>query len=162
MPHTAIFPGSFDPIHNGHLDLIDRACRLFDRVVIAILVNDQKKPLFSAEERIEMLRELLADRPRCQVERFSGLLVDFARQAGAVAIVRGLRTAADFDYELPMTLMNRQMEPVLETLFLATKRELGFVSSRLLKEVVALGRSVDELVPPLVARALEQKLAPRT
>ena len=153
----AVYPGSFDPIHNGHLDIIDRCLPIFDEVVVAVLYNEAKKPLFSTEERVEMIRELLSDRPRCRVESFSGLLVDFMDQIGGRAVIRGLRAVSDFEYEFQMALMNRHLEPTLETVFMMPAEQYTYLSSRLIKEVFSLGGEVRGLVPPSVeARMLEK------
>ena len=154
----AVYPGSFDPIHNGHLDIIERCRPIFDEVVVAVLYNEGKKALFSSEERVETLRELLADRPDCRVESFSGLLVDFMDRMGARTVIRGLRAVSDFEYEFQMALMNRHLDPEVETLFLTPKEELMYLSSSLVKEVHRLGGDVSGLVPSLVQRALAKKL----
>jgi pantetheine-phosphate adenylyltransferase len=158
----AICPGSFDPLTLGHVDLVRRAALLFDRVVVAILVNDQKTPLLPQAERVELAREVFAEMPDVEVDPFDGLLVDFAARRGAVAIVRGLRSAADVEYELPMTLMNRHLRPSLETVFLPTAVELGHISSRLVKEVWRLGGDIRGLVPPAVEARLRDRRLQRT
>ena len=132
---VALYAGSFDPLTNGHLDILSRARRLADRVVVAILENDAKKPLFTVEERLAMIREIVGDDPAVPVRSFSGLLVDFAKQSGATLIVRGLRAVSDYEYELQMALMNRRLAPAIETVFLMAKEEYSYVSSRLVKEV---------------------------
>ncbi len=154
----ALYPGSFDPLTNGHLDILARARRLADRVVVAILENDAKTPLFSVSERLEMIREAVGDDPATPVQSFSGLLVDFARQVGATLIVRGLRAVSDYEYELQMALMNRRLIPAIETVFLMAKEEYSYVSSRLVKEVAGLGGDVSGLVPEAVRRRLIAKL----
>ena len=153
----AVFPGSFDPITNGHLDVIARGLQLFDRVVVAVLVNDSKRPLFSQAERLEMLGEAIGQAPRVRIATFDGLLVDFARQQRAIAILRGVRAVSDFEYEMQMALMNRRLEPSIDTVFLMPAEENTYVSSRLVKEVVALGGSVAGLVPTLVEDRLRDK-----
>jgi len=158
----AICPGSFDPLTLGHVDLVRRAALLFDRVVVAILVNEQKTPLLPQAERLELARAVFADVPGVEVETFDGLLVEYGARRGASAIVRGLRSAADVDYELPMTLMNRHLQPTLETLFLPTAVELGHISSRLVKEVWRLGGDIRGLVPPLVEARLRDRRLQRT
>ena len=154
----ALYPGSFDPLTNGHLDILARARRLADRVVVAILENDAKTPLFSVSERLEMIREAVGNDPATPVQSFSGLLVDFARRVGATLIVRGLRAVSDYEYELQMALMNRRLTPAIETVFLMAKEEYSYVSSRLVKEVAGLGGDVSGLVPDPVLRRLVAKL----
>ena len=159
MPErVALYPGSFDPVTNGHLDVLFRARRLADRVIVAILENDEKKPLFSVEERIEMIREIVGEDPSVSVRSFSGLLVDFAAQTGATLLVRGLRAISDYEYELQMALMNRRLAPSIETVFLIAKEEYSYVSSRLIKEVARLGADVSGLVPDSVLRRLSARL----
>lgn len=150
---TAVYPGSFDPIHNGHLDIIQRCRPLFDEVVVAVLRNDEKRPLFSVRDRLEMIGELVADYDDCRVEAFSGLLVDFAREVEASVVVRGLRAVSDFEYEVQMALMNRRLNGQLETVFMAAKEEYSYVSSRLVKEVFFLGGDLEGIVPgPILKR----------
>lgn len=160
MGRVGVFPGSFDPVHNGHLDLVRRAAPLFDRLYVAVLYNEAKQPLFTVEERLGMLRELFRDTDGVEVESFSGLLVDFASRVGGRAIVRGLRGIADFDYELQMTLMNRHLRSEVETLFLMPRGDLVHLSSRLIKEVCSLGGNVEGMVPELVYGRLCERLAP--
>ncbi|HEV8117632.1 MAG TPA: pantetheine-phosphate adenylyltransferase [Thermoanaerobaculia bacterium] len=154
----ALYPGSFDPLTNGHLDILSRARRLADKVVVAILENDAKTPLFSVAERIEMIHEIVRDDPATPVRSFSGLLVDFAKESGATLIVRGLRAVSDYEYELQMALMNRRLTPSIETVFLMAKEEYSYVSSRLVKEVARLGGDVSGLVPESVRKRLGDKL----
>jgi pantetheine-phosphate adenylyltransferase len=156
----AVYPGSFDPIHRGHLDLIERCRGLFDVLYVAVLSNDNKQSLFTVEERVEMIRELLVKYPECKVESFSGLLVDFMDEVGAQVVVRGLRAVSDFDYEFQMALMNRKLNPDVETLFMVPKDDLTYVSSRLLKEVCSLGGDLSSLLPDIIWRKLKQRLAP--
>jgi pantetheine-phosphate adenylyltransferase len=157
----AVFPGSFDPITNGHLDIIARGLSVFDEVVIAILVNPEKSPLFSVEERVEIIRETYRGDPRVRVDTFSGLLVDYAERAGATVIVRGLRAISDFEFEFQMALMNRRLDPRIETVFMMPAEGYSYVSSRLVKEVFQLGGRVTELVPPVVERRLREKYGVR-
>jgi pantetheine-phosphate adenylyltransferase len=153
---TAVYPGSFDPLTNGHVDIIRRGLRLFDHVIIAVLVNAEKRPLFSTEERVRIIRETFTRQPRVTVDTFSGLLVDYAVKVGASAIVRGLRAISDFEYEFQMALMNRRLDPRIETVFMMPAESYSYVSSRLVKEVAGLGGAVSSLVPPVVARRLRE------
>jgi pantetheine-phosphate adenylyltransferase len=157
-PAIAVFPGSFDPVTNGHLDLIDRSLAVFDEVIVAILVNPDKRPLFSLDERVAILKEVCRRKGRVRIDTFSGLLVDYAVRVGASSVVRGLRAISDFEYEFQMALMNRRLDPSIDTIFLMTPESYSYVSSRLVKEVFHLGGSVSGLVPPLVEKRLRQKL----
>jgi pantetheine-phosphate adenylyltransferase len=154
----AIYPGSFDPITNGHLDLIERGSQLFHRLIVAVLTNLEKDPLFTVAERVEMLREATHAFPNVSVDTFSGLLVDYARQKQAKVILRGIRAFTDYEYELQMALMNRKLAPDLETVFLMPALAYTYVSSRLVREVFQLGGSVHRLVPALVEERLHQKV----
>jgi len=154
---VAVFPGSFDPLTNGHLDIVRRSLSVFDEVVVAILVNSDKRPLFTAGERVDMIREAYAGEPRVRVDTFSGLLVEYAVKVGASAVVRGLRAISDFEYEFQMALMNRRLDPRIDTIFLMAPEEYSYLSSRLVKEVSALGGQVRGLVPPVVGRRLREK-----
>ncbi len=154
----AIYPGSFDPITNGHFDLIERSRRIFDHLIVALLTNAEKEPLFSVEERVGMLREVTRNMKNVSVDTFSGLLVDYAVQKKARALVRGIRAFSDYEYELRMALMNRKLEPRLETIFLMPAESYAYVSSRLVKEIFRHGGSVKELVPPVVEARLRQKV----
>ncbi len=153
----AIYPGSFDPFTNGHLDLIERSTHLFDKLIVAVLRNEEKRPLFSVEERQAMLREVLAGYPNVEVDAFDGLLVDFAARKGASVILRGIRAISDYEYELQMALMNRRLHPEIETVFLLASEAYSFISSRLVKEVAALGGNVSGLVPAVVEQRLKRK-----
>ena len=157
----AIYPGSFDPITNGHLDVIHRAARLFDELIVAVALNDQKHTscLFSIDERIAILEEACEGIAKVRVAKLNGLLVNFARDCGANAIVRGLRAVSDFEFEFQMALMNRKMEPEIETIFLMPKEEYTYLSSRIIKEIARLGGRVDDFVPPCAVRALAKKLS---
>ena len=155
----AVYPGSFDPLTNGHVDIIRRGAGLFDRIIVAILVNEQKTPLFTTAERVEMVREAFAADVSVGVETFEGLLVDFADRHDACAIVRGLRAVSDFEYEFQMALMNRRLNDRVETVFMMPAAEYSYISSRLVKEVVMLGGSVAGLVPAAVERRLHDKRA---
>jgi pantetheine-phosphate adenylyltransferase len=153
----AVFPGSFDPITNGHLDIVDRGLAVFDRVRMAILVNPEKQPLFTVEERVAIIREAYRGNPRVEVDTFSGLLVDYASRVGASVIIRGLRAISDFEYEFQMALMNRRLDPRIETVFMMPAESYSYVSSRLVKEVFQLGGRVTDLVPPVVEKRLSEK-----
>jgi pantetheine-phosphate adenylyltransferase len=155
---TAIYPGSFDPITNGHLDLIVRGCYLFDKLIVAILRNESKQPLFSVEERIEMLGEVVNCYPNVVVDSFEGLLVDYAAQNGATVLLRGIRAISDYEYELQMALMNRRLRPDIETVFMMASEAHSFISSRLVKEVFGLGGNIAGLVPPSVEGRLRKRL----
>ena len=154
----AIYPGSFDPLTNGHLDLIERGSKIFDELIVAILRNPEKDPLFTLEERIEILEREIARWQNVRVEAFDGLLVDYARRHDAGAVLRGIRAISDYEYELQMALMNRKLDPRLETVFMMPAEAYSYVSSRLVKEVARLGGSVRGLVPALVEERLEHKI----
>jgi len=153
----AIYPGTFDPPTNGHLDLIERGARLFDVLIVAIGEQEAKKPMFSLEERLEMLKELCARYPNVEVDHFKGLLVNYAQKKGASLIIRGLRAVSDFEYEMQMALMNRKLAPDIEIVFLMTSEKWSFISSSLVKEIALLGGCVKDLVPPLVENYLKEK-----
>ncbi|MCW5980939.1 MAG: pantetheine-phosphate adenylyltransferase [Bryobacteraceae bacterium] len=163
IPHSgsviAIYPGSFDPFTNGHLDLIERCTHLFDKLVVAILRNENKQPLFTVEERTEMMREVLRDHAHVEVDSFDGLLVDYAARRKAMVIVRGIRAISDYEYELQMALMNRRLRPEIETVFLMASEAYSFISSKLVKEVAALGGSISGLVPPEIEAKLVKRFA---
>jgi pantetheine-phosphate adenylyltransferase len=155
---TAIYPGSFDPLTNGHLDIIRRGTRLFDRFLVAVLENEGKAPLFSVSERMELIARCTRDMPNVEVHSFSGLLVDFMRRVDANVVVRGIRAVSDYEYELQMALMNRELHPEIETIFMLPAVEYTYVSSRLVKEVFRLGGDVARLVPPTVLESLKARL----
>ena len=157
----AVYPGSFDPITNGHLDVVCRAAAMFDRVIVGIARNGEKTPLFSPPQRVALARQALRELPNVEVEAFAGLLVQYARQKKAQVIVRGLRAVSDFEYELQLALMNRELEPQVETIFLAPKDEYTFISSRMVKEIARLGGDVSAFVPRAVKLALARKFAGR-
>lgn len=154
----AVYPGSFDPVTLGHLDILERATRIFDRVVVAVLENPSKRPLFTVEERVELLRQSV-DSDRVEVATFAGLTVDFARSVGANALVRGLRAVSDFESEFQMALMNRRLAPSIHTVFLMTSFSNVYISSSLIKEVCEHGGDITEMVPPASAEALRRALA---
>ncbi len=155
----AIYPGSFDPVTNGHLDLIERAVKIFDQLVVAVLLNPEKDPLFTVPERVEMLRQVTAHIPRVQVDTFDGLLVDYARRHQARVLLRGIRAVSDYEYELQMALMNRQLEPEIETVFMLPAEAYSYLSSHLVREVGRLGGSLKDLVPPLVEERIRARVA---
>src|SRR5687768_12612943 len=155
-----VYPGSFDPIHNGHLDIIERCRPLFDEVVVAVLFNEDKKPLFSVDERVEIIEEMVDGRHDCRVESFSGLLVDYMETLGARIVIRGLRAVSDFEYEFQMALMNRRLNSRVETVFMMPKEDYSYLSSKLVKEVFALGGDLTGLVPDRVLERLRARLRP--
>jgi pantetheine-phosphate adenylyltransferase len=154
---VAIYPGSFDPITNGHLDLIERSARLVDRLVVSILRNERKQAVFSVQERLEMLREVIHPWPNVEVDFFEGLLVDHASRRGATLIIRGIRAISDYDYEWQMALMNRRLRPEIETMFLMASEAHSFISSHLVKEVIRLGGDISDLVPSAVEQRLKRR-----
>jgi pantetheine-phosphate adenylyltransferase len=155
---VAIYPGSFDPVTNGHLDLIERGSNIFGRLVVAVLRNAEKDPLFSLAERVEMLQEATSAYPNVEVDSFHGLLVDYARKREARVLLRGIRAVSDYEYELQMAMMNRKLEPRLETVFMLPAIAYSYLSSRLVREIVQLGGSVNGLVPPAVEQRLRAKV----
>ena len=157
-PRLAVLAGSFDPLTNGHLDVIVRSTRLFTRVIVAVLVNSAKTPLFSVDERVAMIREATADVAGVEVDSFDGLLADYVRRRGAVAIVRGLRTSSEFSAEWPMAMMNRRLNAECDTVFVVPSVEHLCISSRLVREIASLGGPIDDLVPPAVARRLVDRV----
>ena len=154
----AIYPGSFDPVTNGHLDLIERGAKIFDRLIVSLLRNFDKEPLFSLDERVEMLRESVRLWPNVEVEVFSGLLVDYARLREANVILRGIRAVSDYEYELQMAMMNRKLNPNVETVFMLPAAAYSFLSSRLVREIAHLGGPIGGLVPPIVEERLRAKM----
>lgn len=157
MPTLAVYPGSFDPLTNGHVDIISRGARLFDRIVVAILVNAEKHPLFSMTERVDIARAVFRNQPNVEVDTFEGLLVDYMERRRAQVVVRGLRAISDFEFEFQMALMNRRLNEKIETVFMMPAEQYTYISSRLIKEVFSLGGSVDGLVPELVEARLREK-----
>jgi pantetheine-phosphate adenylyltransferase len=155
----AIYPGSFDPVTNGHFDVVERARKLFDEVIVAVANNDEKQALFSLDQRLDLLRQTIGKIDNIRVAQFEGLLVDFARTEKAHAVIRGLRAVSDFEFEFQMALMNRKLESDLETIFLMPKEEYTYLSSRLVKEIARLGGDVSKFVPPTVAKALANKFS---
>ena len=157
MSTLAVYPGSFDPLTNGHVDIISRGARLFDRIIVAILVNAEKSPMFTMDERVEIAREVFKDHPNVEVDTFDGLLVDYVERKQAQVIVRGLRAVSDFEFEFQMALMNQRLKPQIETVFMMPAEQYTYISSRLIKEVFALGGRVHGLVPELVEQRLREK-----
>lgn len=157
----AIYPGSFDPITNGHLDLVERGSKLFDRLIVSVLQNENKSPLFTDAERAEMLRDVLQGYSNVSVASFRGLLVDHAAECGATVILRGIRAVSDYEYELQMALMNRRLRPEIETVFLMAGEAYSFISSRMVKEVASLGGNISGLVPPAVETRLRNRITTR-
>jgi pantetheine-phosphate adenylyltransferase len=158
MKRTAIYPGSFDPLTNGHLDVIQRAAKLFDRVVVAVAVNESKHPLFTLAERMAMVEQAVSHLPHVEADSFGGLLVNYAQEQRAVAIVRGLRAVSDFEFEFQLALMNRKLDEKIEAIFMMPKDTYTFLSSRIVKEIARLGGDVSSFVPPNVQTALKKKL----
>ena len=158
MPTLAVYPGSFDPLTNGHVDIISRGARLFDRIVVAILINAEKSPLFSMEERVDIARAVFQHQKNVEVDTFDGLLVDYVERRGAKVIVRGLRAISDFEFEFQMALMNQRLNPKIETVFMMPAEQYTYTSSRLIKEVFRLGGRVHGLVPELVEERLREKV----
>src|SRR5258705_63560 len=154
----AVYPGSFDPLTNGHVDIIERGTHLFEKIIVAILVNSEKSPLFSTEERLEIVRETFRGQPNVEVDTFDGLLVDYVERRNANVIVRGLRALSDFETEFQMALMNRRLSPNVETVFMMPAEQYTYISSRLIKEVFSLGGRVSGLVPEIVEKRMRHKL----
>ena len=158
MPTVAIYPGTFDPLTNGHVDIIARGARLFDRIIVAVLVNAEKSPLFTMTERVEIARSVFTALPNVEVDTFDGLLVDYVERRGAQVIVRGLRAVSDFEFEFQMALMNRRLNDKIETVFMMPAEQYSYISSRLIKEVFSLGGRVHGLVPDMVEQRLRDKV----
>jgi pantetheine-phosphate adenylyltransferase len=159
---VAIYPGSFDPITNGHLDLIERGSRIADRLIVAILRNEEKKALFTVQERMDMLSEVIVSYPNVEIDCFDGLLVDYVASKNATVILRGIRAISDYEYELQMALMNRRLRPEIETIFMMAGEAYSFISSRLVKQVFGLGGDISGLVPPTVEARLKERLLGET
>ncbi len=157
MKHIAVYPGTFDPVTNGHIDLVERSLRIFDEVIVAVAANPKKKPLFSLEERIDMFRKALGRQKRVRIEGFDGLLVDYVRDKKAVGIIRGLRAVSDFEYEMQMALMNRRLDSNIETVFLMPNEEYSFITSTIVREAASYGGDVSSLVPKVVVGQLKKK-----
>lgn len=157
---TAVYPGSFDPVTNGHLDVIERSARTFDKVIVAVVHNVNKSPMFSIEERMRLLVEVTSHLPNVGVDHFEGLLVSYVRACKAQVVIKGLRAISDFEYEFQMALMNRTLDSEVETLFMMTSNRYSYLSSSLVKEVARLGGPIDKLVPPVVAAEVRVKLSP--
>jgi pantetheine-phosphate adenylyltransferase len=157
MSTLAVYPGSFDPLTNGHVDIISRGARMFDRIIVAMLVNAEKSPMFTMAERVEIARDVFKSEPKVEVDTFDGLLVDYVERKQAQVIVRGLRAVSDFEFEFQMALMNRRLKPEIETVFMMPAEQYTYISSRLIKEVFALGGRVHGLVPELVEQRLREK-----
>jgi pantetheine-phosphate adenylyltransferase len=162
MPTLAVYPGSFDPLTNGHVDIITRGARLFERIIVAVLVNAEKSPLFSMAERLEVARTVFKHLPNVEVDTFEGLLVDYVERRGAQVIVRGLRAVSDFEFEFQMALMNQRLNGKIDTVFMMPAEQYTYISSRLIKEVFSLGGRVHGLVPDTVEQRLREKLADAT
>jgi pantetheine-phosphate adenylyltransferase len=162
MSTLAVYPGSFDPLTNGHVDIISRGARLFDRIIVAILVNAEKSPLFTMDERVDITRSVFKAHSNVEVDTFDGLLVDYVERRDAQVIVRGLRAVSDFEFEFQMALMNRRLRPKIETVFMMPAEQYTYISSRLIKEVFSLGGRVEGLVPDLVEQRLRGKGLKRT
>jgi pantetheine-phosphate adenylyltransferase len=161
MPTLAVYPGSFDPLTNGHVDIITRGARIFDRIIVAILINAEKAPLFEMDERLEIAKEVFKEFPNVEIDTFDGLLVDYVERRRAQVIVRGLRAVSDFEFEFQMALMNRRLNGKIETVFMMPAEQYSYISSRLIKEVFSLGGRVHGLVPDTVEERLRQKVNSR-
>jgi pantetheine-phosphate adenylyltransferase len=157
MKHIAVYPGTFDPVTNGHIDLVERSLRIFDELIVAVAANPKKEPLFSLEERIDMIRRVVTRYPRVKIEGFDGLLVDYVKRKKAVGIIRGLRAVSDFEYEMQMALMNRRLDNDIETVFLMPNEEYSFITSTIVREAASYGGDVSSLVPRVVVEKLKKK-----
>ncbi|WAM30736.1 pantetheine-phosphate adenylyltransferase [Caldicellulosiruptor naganoensis] len=153
-----VYPGSFDPVTNGHLDIIERASKIFDKLIVAVLVNPNKTPVFDIEERVELLKETTEHLPNVEVKAFNGLLIDFMKQENAKVIVKGLRAVSDFEYEFQMALLNKKLEPSIETIFMMTNSKYSYLSSSMVKEVARFGGCIEDLVPEKIAKKVMRKL----
>jgi pantetheine-phosphate adenylyltransferase len=162
MSTLAVYPGSFDPLTNGHVDIISRGARMFDRIIVAILVNAEKAPMFSMAERVEIAREVFKPYPKVEVDTFNGLLVDYVERKQAQVIVRGLRAVSDFEFEFQMALMNQRLKPQIETVFMMPAEQYTYISSRLIKEVFMLNGEIKSLVPKIVEERLRAKRAKKS
>jgi pantetheine-phosphate adenylyltransferase len=157
MKHTAVYPGTFDPVTNGHIDLVERSLRIFDEVIVAVAENPKKAPLFSLKERLDMFKEVTSDYKGVVIEGFDGLLVDYVRKKNAVAIIRGLRAVSDFEYEMQMALMNRRLDTEIETVFLMPNEAYSFITSTIVREAASYGGDISSLVPRVVVEKLKKK-----
>ncbi|HUI46439.1 MAG TPA: pantetheine-phosphate adenylyltransferase [Nitrospirota bacterium] len=157
MKHIAVYPGTFDPVTNGHVDLVERSLRIFDELVVAVAANPKKQPLFSLDERIDLFRKAISRYRRVKIEGFDGLLVDYVREKKAVGIIRGLRAVSDFEYEMQMALMNRRLDSDIETVFLMPNEEYSFITSTIVREAASYGGDVSSLVPKVVVEKLRKK-----
>ncbi len=155
----AVYAGSFDPLTYGHMNIIERSLRIFDKIIVAVAINYQKQALFTPEERVEMIREIYKNEPRVEVESFEGLLVEYMKRKGVKIIIRGLRATSDFEYEYHMASMNKSLYPEADTIFMVTAKDYFFISSRTIKEIASLGGKVDDFVPPIVALKLKEKFS---
>ena len=155
---VCIYPGSFDPITNGHLDIIDRASKIFDKLIVSVVKNPSKQPVFTLQERVELIKECVKDYKNIEVDSFTGLLTDYVKEKGAFTIVKGLRIVADFEYEFQMALLNKNINPEIETIFMMTNSKYSYISSTMIKEIAKLGANLDEFVPKIIKEKLLYKL----
>lgn len=154
----AVYPGSFDPVTCGHIDIIKRSCKLFDKVIVAVLNNSSKSPLFSVDERVELINKCISDIPNCEVQSFGGLLVDFVKESGAQTVIRGLRAISDFEYEFQMALLNKKLSPEVETVFMVTNLNCLYISSSVVKEICRFGGNADGLIPDEIIMDIKDKI----